>query len=53
MAEEPRVNDVRIAPDGELEFYDGTEWVPYPDLPDDVALPNGLSRDGSDGGDRA
>ncbi|MBQ1089037.1 hypothetical protein [Streptomyces sp. B93] len=46
MEQEPRVNDVRIGPDGELEFYDGAEWVPYPDLPDEAGPPSALWRPG-------
>ncbi|MER6343599.1 hypothetical protein ACWC10_18255 [Streptomyces sp. NPDC001595] len=33
--EQPRINDVRLGANGELEFYDGTGWVPYPDVPDE------------------
>ena len=37
--EQPRVNDVRLGGNGELEFYDGTDWVPYPDVPEDDGTP--------------
>jgi hypothetical protein len=33
--EQPRINDVRLGEHGDLEFYDGTGWQPYPDVPDD------------------
>jgi hypothetical protein len=35
MADAPKINDVRLGEDGVLEFYDGTAWVGYPDVPDD------------------
>ncbi|GEC08659.1 hypothetical protein SSP24_63140 [Streptomyces spinoverrucosus] len=45
MVEEPRLNDVRLGPDGSLEYFDGTGWVTYPDVPDDDgAPPNAVSR---------
>ncbi|MGW3646993.1 hypothetical protein [Streptomyces sp. NPDC000878] len=36
MADAPKINDVRLSDDGVLEFYDGTAWVVYPDVPDDA-----------------
>ncbi|UED87383.1 hypothetical protein [Streptomyces profundus] len=44
MERAPRTNDVRLGEDGELEFFDGTAWVPYPDVPEDDAAPNAVSR---------
>ncbi|MBV7696688.1 CHAT domain-containing protein [Streptomyces sp. TRM70350] len=50
--EEPRLNDVRLGPDGSLEFFDGVDWVAYPDVPDDEgAPPNAVSRGDAPGGD--
>ncbi|MFE6285735.1 hypothetical protein [Streptomyces sp. NPDC057877] len=46
MEEEPQVNAVRHGPDGSLEFYDGAEWVPYPDVPEEVWQPGAVSRTG-------
>ncbi|MFG3659306.1 hypothetical protein [Streptomyces sp. NPDC047706] len=46
MAEEPRLNDVRLGPDGSLEYFDGAQWRDYPDIPDDEeAPPLAVSRD--------
>ncbi|GGL94362.1 hypothetical protein GCM10010129_42860 [Streptomyces fumigatiscleroticus] len=44
MEEEPRINDVRLGAGGELEFFDGTAWVPYPDLPEDPGTPRAVSK---------
>ncbi|MER5883295.1 hypothetical protein ABT160_05665 [Streptomyces sp. NPDC001941] len=44
-------NAVRLGPDGSLEYYDGSRWQPYPDVPDDDDFaPRGLMRpaDGRD-----
>ena len=41
------INDVRLTDDGVLEFFDGMAWVTYPDVPDDTAPPNALSREGN------
>jgi hypothetical protein len=45
MVEEPQVNDVRLGDDGELEFFDGTAWIPYSDVPGDAGSPNALTRE--------
>ncbi|MEU3731185.1 hypothetical protein AB0E81_17450 [Streptomyces sp. NPDC033538] len=45
MEEEPEINDVRLGIDGVLEFYDGTAWVPYPDVPEDHGPPNAVNRE--------
>ncbi|MFI9614485.1 hypothetical protein ACIHCM_22940 [Streptomyces sp. NPDC052023] len=46
MTEEPRLNDVRLGPDGSLEYFDGAQWRAYPDIPDDEeAPPLAVSRD--------
>jgi hypothetical protein len=31
---DPKANDVWIDDHGELRYFNGTEWVPYPDVPD-------------------
>jgi hypothetical protein len=31
---DPEANDVWIDDHGELRYFNGTEWVPYPDVPD-------------------
>ncbi|GAQ77260.1 hypothetical protein ACOT81_26520 [Streptomyces sp. WI04-05B] len=45
MADAPKINDVRLGDDGVLEFYDGTAWVLYPDVPDDDGPPQALTKD--------
>jgi len=30
----PKANDVWIDDHGELRYFNGNEWVPYPDVPD-------------------
>lgn len=45
MAENPRLNEVRLDADGILEFFDGTAWVPYPDVPDDNLPPIAVTRE--------
>ncbi|MEV7996141.1 hypothetical protein AB0O67_30890 [Streptomyces sp. NPDC086077] len=48
--EEPQLNDVRLGPDGSLEYFDGAHWTPYPDVPEDEgAPPHAVSRHGDDG----
>lgn len=31
---DPKANDVWIDDHGELRYFNGNEWVPYPDVPD-------------------
>ncbi|MEW2117285.1 hypothetical protein AB0945_19255 [Streptomyces sp. NPDC005474] len=45
MADGPKINDVRLGDNGVLEFYDGTAWILYPDVPDDDAPPQALTKD--------
>ncbi|MFF3375773.1 hypothetical protein ACFYXF_22835 [Streptomyces sp. NPDC002680] len=45
MADAPKINDVRLGDNGVLEFYDGTAWVVYPDVPDDDGPPQALTKD--------
>lgn len=45
MEENPRLNQVRMDSDGVLEFFDGTDWIPYPDVPDTAMPPIAVARD--------
>ena len=45
MADAPKINDVRLGDSGVLEFYDGTAWILYPDVPDDDGPPQALTKD--------
>ncbi|GAA3865346.1 hypothetical protein GCM10023084_18070 [Streptomyces lacrimifluminis] len=45
MADAPKINEVRLDDNGVLEFYDGTAWVPYPDVPDADGPPQALTKD--------
>ena len=45
MADAPKINDVRLGDNGVLEFYDGTAWILYPDVPDDDGPPQALTKD--------
>ncbi|QKG19133.1 hypothetical protein [Actinomadura verrucosospora] len=51
MSDQPQINDVRLRDDGELEYFDGTDWVAYPDLPDDNGQPFGVTREDVKGRD--
>jgi hypothetical protein len=46
--ENHRVNDTQVTDSGELEYWDGSKWVPHeypPDLPGGDPSPLWMSRD--------
>ncbi|MFI9604853.1 hypothetical protein ACWEQ7_19415 [Streptomyces sp. NPDC004069] len=42
MAEEQADNVVKLGDDGELLYFDGKDWVPYPDVDDGGGFSPGL-----------
>ena len=41
---DPKANDVWIDEHGELKYFNGDEWVPYPDIPDGDLQPEVVIR---------
>ncbi len=47
-APDPAVNDVRVDSAGDLQYFDGTEWVRYLEVTDIELKPNVVTRVDSD-----
>lgn len=45
---DPQPNDVWVDDAGAMKYFNGTDWVPYLDLPDINLEPNLVERNGSD-----
>jgi len=47
-APDPAVNDVRVDSAGDLQYFDGSEWVRYLEVTDIELKPNVVTRVDSD-----
>jgi hypothetical protein len=43
-APEPEINEVRLSGENGFEYYDGNNWVPYREVPDDGGEPPVVAR---------
>lgn len=43
-APEPELNAVRLSAEHDFEYYDGSHWVPYREVPDDGGEPPVIAR---------
>jgi hypothetical protein len=43
-AQEPELNVVRLCPEHGYEYGDGSQWITYPEVPDDGEQPRAVVR---------